>query len=179
MAKTRKDKANTIKTYAEGIKNSKALYIVEPNKLTANQSTALKKEFFDLGSKFNFIKNTLFVKALEENQYAEIPEEIKNGQKAVIFSSESVSESAKVIKNFMESKENKDVMKIVAGYLDQKLISAEQIKEIADLPTKDVMIARVLGTMNAPISGFVNVLAGNVRNIVTVINAIKEQKENK
>lgn len=176
MAKTKAEKAKTIQAYSDGIKSSKALYIVEPNKLKANQSTSLKKAFYDLGSKFSVIKNTLFIKALEENEFEYIPEEIKHGQKAVVFSSEQVSESAKIIKAFTETKENKDVIKIITGYLDKKNITATQIQEIADLPSKEVMIARVLGTMNAPISGFVNVLAGNIRNIVTVINAIKEQK---
>lgn len=177
MAKTKAQKADLIKAYAESIKNSKAVYVVEPNKLTANQSTVLKKELFGLGSKFNFIKNTLFVKALEANSITEIPAGIKEGQKAVVFSSDKVSESAKVLKTFLEHKDNKDVIKIVAGYLDNKALSATQINEIADLPSREVMLAKVLGTMNAPISGFVNVLAGNIRNIVTVINAIKEQKE--
>jgi large subunit ribosomal protein L10 len=177
MAKTKSQKADLIKIYSDSIKNSKAVYIVEPNKLKANQSTALKKELFGLGSKFNFIKNSLFVRALEENSITDIPEDVKSGQKAVIFSSDKVSESAKVIKTFLEKKENKEVIKIVAGYLDMKKLSADQVQAIADLPSREVMLAKVLATMNAPISGFVNVLAGNIRNIVTVINAIKEQKE--
>ncbi|MBP9758061.1 50S ribosomal protein L10 [Candidatus Dojkabacteria bacterium] len=178
MAKTRAEKAKTIKAYSEGIKSSKAIYIIEPCKLTANQSTSIKKALYGLGSKFNVVKNTLFVKALEENEFSEIPDEIKNGQKAVVFSSDQVSESAKVIKLFMENRQNKDVLKVVSGYLDQKYISADQIQEIAELPSKEVMIARVLGTMKAPISGFVNVLGGNISNMINVINAIKEQKEN-
>lgn len=178
MAKTREEKAKTIKIYSDGIKNSKAIYIVEPNKLTANQSTSIKKALYDLGSKFNVIKNTLFIKALEENNFSEIPEEIKSGQKAVIFSNEQVSESAKVIKLFMEARENKEVLKIISGYLDQKLISSDQIREIAELPSKDVMIARVLGTMKAPLNGIVNVLGGNISNLINVINAVKDKKEN-
>jgi large subunit ribosomal protein L10 len=64
------------------------------------------------------------------------------------------------------------------GYLEHKLISAEKVNDLADLPSRDVLLAQVLAQMNAPVSGFVNVLAGNVRNIVTVIDNIRDQKAN-
>ncbi|MDB4940299.1 MAG: ribosomal protein [Candidatus Doudnabacteria bacterium] len=72
-------------------------------------------------------------------------------------------------------KENKNV-KILAGVMDNKFLSAEEVGALAALPSKQEMLGKLVGTINAPISSFVNVLAGNVRSIVNVLNAIKESK---
>lgn len=175
MARTKDEKKELVKEYAERINDSKAVYIVQPNGISANQSVDIKKRLYDLDSSFNFIKVSLFKKALEENQLP-IPAHLSNEAKAVIFTKDQPSEVAKTISEF--AKENKDIITILSGYLDGKEISGAQIKHLAELPSKDVMLATVLATMNAPVSGFVNVLAGNIRNIVNVINAIKDKKEN-
>lgn len=173
MARSRKQKEELVQEYAKRIKESKAVYIVEPKGLTANQSTEIKKGLFDLDSSFNVVKNTIFKLALEECGMT-VPDGITVNQKAIVFSSDQISESAKVISTFIG--ENKESMEVVGGYLNGEEISAGQIKDLADLPTRDVMLAQVIGTMNAPINGFVNVLAGNVKNIINVVNAIKDQK---
>lgn len=177
MARSKEQKQQLVEDYKEKIKGAKALFVIEPKGLSANESVEIKKALYDLDSSFNVVKNSLFKIALTESEF-EVRDEITTNQKAIIFSGEQISESAKVIKEFLSKKENKDKMEFVLGYLDGKLIEGSQIRELADLPSKDVMLAQVLATMKAPISGFVNVLAGNTRNLVNVLNAIKEQKEN-
>ena len=61
--------------------------------------------------------------------------------------------------------------------LDGKVIGAEEIKALAALPPKEVLVAKLLGSMNAPISGFVNVLQGTIRNVVYALDAVRKQKE--
>ncbi|MCA9385476.1 50S ribosomal protein L10 [Candidatus Dojkabacteria bacterium] len=173
MARSRKQKEQLVKDYVEKIQSSNAVYILEPKGVTANQSTALKKALYDLDSSYNVVKNSLFKIALDECGL-DVDESIIDNQKAVVFSGEEVTESAKIIKTF--SKDNKDRLSILGGYLKGKKVGANQVEALADLPPREVVLAQVLGTMNAPISGFVNVLAGNVRGIVNVINAIKDQK---
>ena len=67
-------------------------------------------------------------------------------------------------------------MKVLAGLLDGQLMSVEQVKALAKLPSKKELIGQLVGTLGAPISGFVNVLAGNLRGLVTVLGAIKDAK---
>ncbi len=86
--------------------------------------------------------------------------------------------AAKVLKEFAKSKQTKDknAMKLVAGILEGKLMNTEEVTRLADLPSKQQLLGQLVGTLNAPISGFVNVLAGNLRGLVTVLGAIKEKK---
>ena len=73
-------------------------------------------------------------------------------------------------------KENKE-LKVKVGVLDGKVIGADEIKALASMPPKEVLIAKMLGSMNAPISGFVNVLQGTIRNVVYALEAVRKQKE--
>ena len=73
-------------------------------------------------------------------------------------------------------KENKE-LKVKVGVLDGKVFGADEIKALASLPPKEVLIAKMLGSMNAPISGFVNVLQGTIRNVVYALEAVRKQKE--
>jgi len=81
---------------------------------------------------------------------------------------------AKIVCDF--AKENKE-LKVKVGVLDGKVIGADEIKALAALPPKEVLVAKLLGSMNAPISGFVNVLQGTIRNVVYALDAVRKQKE--
>jgi large subunit ribosomal protein L10 len=172
MSKTKLDKKDMVDDYKAKLKGSKAVYIIEPTAVTPNEASELKKKLFDLDSTFNNVKNSLFKIAMEE-EGMESGLEI-TGKNAVIFAGEKISEAAKALKEFI-----KDTEKIVikGGFLNGEEIKKEQIEALADLPSREQLLGQVVGTMNAPISGFVNVLAGNVRGIVNVLNAIKEKKQ--
>ena len=73
--------------------------------------------------------------------------------------------------------ENTEVLTIKAGLVEGKVINVEEVKALASLPSREVLIAKVLGSMQAPISGVVNVLQGTIRNAVYVLDAIRAQKE--
>ena len=75
-----------------------------------------------------------------------------------------------------KSFENKE-LKVKVGVLDGKVIGADEIKALASLPPKEVLIAKMLGSMNASFSGFVNVLQGTIRNVVYALEAVRKQKE--
>ena len=80
---------------------------------------------------------------------------------------------AKIISEFAK---DHDKLEIKAGMISGKVIGAEGIKSLASLPSKEVLVAQVLGGLNAPITGLVNVLQGNIRNLVYALNAIAEKK---
>jgi large subunit ribosomal protein L10 len=87
------------------------------------------------------------------------------------FGSDEVA-PAKILVDFAKGKE----MKIYGGLLEGKFITAAKVKELAGLPSKLELIALTVRTIQAPISGFVNVLAGNLRGLVNVLKAVKESK---
>lgn len=173
MAKSKTQKKDLVKFYADKLKESKAVYIIQSQGLSANESTGLKKDLYDLDSSYHIVKNTLFKLALKEAGLEE-SEAMSSGQHGVIFANEThLSSAAKKGKELLSEKDNLD---IVAGYLDSKLLNKEEVKEIAELPTYEEMLAKFVGTLNAPVSGFVNVMAGNVRGFMNVLNAVKDQK---
>ena len=81
---------------------------------------------------------------------------------------------AKILSEF--AKKNK-TFKIKAGFVEGRIIDENEVNNLAELPSKEVLIAKVLGGFNAPIAGFANVLNGTLRGLVIALNAIKEQAE--
>lgn len=178
MPKSKQQKSVMIDIYVDKLKNSKAVYIVESSKIKASQATDIKKNLYDLDSNFNVVKNRLFKIALEKSGY-ELPAGLDEGQHGIVFAGEKhLTESAKVIKDFLDTKnkEEKTELKIVGGLLDKKVISANEVISLATLPNRDQLIAQVVGTMNAPISGFVRVTAGTLSGFMTALTAIKDKK---
>jgi len=172
MAKSKDQKKAAVSEYKDWIKASKAIYLVSPSSITPNEATKLKKELFTLDSQFNVIKNSLFKLALEEEGIS-LDESLFEGPNAAIFASDKMSEAAKVITKFIKDTEKATVK---GGILDGKSIAKEQVEALASLPTREVLLAQVVGTMNAPVSGFVNVLAGTMRSFLYVLNALQAQK---
>ena len=77
---------------------------------------------------------------------------------------------AKIISDFIKETEKTEIK---AGVLEGKVVDVAAVKALASLPSREVLLAKVLGSMNAPITGFVTALSGNIRNLLYVLNAIK------
>ena len=101
------------------------------------------------------------------------------GTTALAFSKEDAVAPAKVICDFMKKNKLEDpgILTIKVGLVEGKVISDKEVKALANLPSREELIAKLLGSMNAPIANTVGVLSGVIRNAVYVLNAIKEKKE--
>ncbi|MCL2389555.1 MAG: 50S ribosomal protein L10, partial [Elusimicrobia bacterium] len=95
------------------------------------------------------------------------------GPTAIVFENSDTITPAKTVMDF--AKDNAKLV-VKAGYLDGKFIDAAMVKELSALPSREVLLAKMLGSMNAPVSGFVNVLAANLRGLVTVLDAISKKQ---
>lgn len=172
MAKSKEQKKTAVSEYRDWVKASKAIYLIQPSAITPNEATKLKKELYAVDSQFNVIKNSLFKLALEEEGLT-LDESMFEGPNAAVFASDKMSEAAKILSKFIKDTE-KGMVK--GGILDGKFIAREKVEALASLPSREQLLAQVVGTMNAPVSGFVNVLAGTVRSFLYVLNAIQTQK---
>ncbi|MFA5133923.1 MAG: 50S ribosomal protein L10 [Patescibacteria group bacterium] len=94
------------------------------------------------------------------------------GEVIAVFGKDEVTPA----KTAAEFAKDHEPLKIIAGILEGKFENADMVKALAKLPGKQELLAKMCGSLNAPISGFVNVLAGNMRNLVYVLNAIKGTK---
>ncbi len=168
---TKDQKKQLVKDLSENIKASKSAVFVDYRGLKVKDLTGLKKELRGSGVEFKVAKKTLIEKALKDSG---IDMDIKNleGQIAVALSGDEIT-GAKIIEKFGKTNEN---LKILAGILEKKLMGAAEVKELAKLLGKEELLAKLVGTLNAPVSGFVNVLAGNLRGLVQVLKTISEQK---
>jgi len=132
-------------------------------------TTALKSTLRDSGASFNVVKKTMLDRAIDEDLT-----DLMKGQTALIYGDGDVVEVAKVIKKF--TAENAKPL-ITGGFVEGKAVKAEDVAELARLPSKDVLRAMLLGTLQAPCSQLVGVLDQKVASLVYVLNAVKEKRE--
>jgi large subunit ribosomal protein L10 len=172
MPKTKKQKTQLVEDYKVKLRAAKAVYLVRPSGLTPNETTAIKKELYNVGASMNTVKNTLFEIALKEEGLPEF-ESLAQGPHIVLFAGDMLSEAAKVLQKAAKDTEK---LEAIAGILNKEKISAAQITALADLPSKEALLGQLLSVFNGPIRGMVTVLSGNIREMVQVLNAIKDTK---
>lgn len=168
----KEQKKELVKELSERIKTSKSVVFSDYKGLQVKDITLLRKELRKTESDFKVFKKTLLKIALQEAG-VELDTKKLEGQVAVSISQIDEVAPAKVIATFAKKNEN---LKIVGGLLNLKEMSVEEVGALAKLPSKEELLAKLVGTLNAPISGFVNVLAGNLRGLVQVLKAIGENK---
>ncbi len=173
MAKTKQQKQDTINNLAEGLKNAKAAVFANFQGLTVEQSQDLRAKCREQGINVLASKKTLVKQACNDLKLEGVDPTSFQGGVAAFMATEEETSAARVVNNF--AKDHK-IVEIFGGILEGKYISGDEVKYLANLPTREVLLAKFVGTINAPVSGFVNVLAGNIRNFVSVLNNIKEAK---
>lgn len=166
-------KEQVVSEIKDAIQNSKSVSIVEYRGLSVAEVTELRNKYREQGVSYKVYKNTLVSRALEELGY-EGYEEYLAGPNGFVFSNEDMVAGAKVSVDYAKTNEK---LVVKAGLLDGKVLNVDEVKALAKLPSRDVLVAQVLGTLNAPISGFANVLQGSIRKLVYAVNAVKEKQE--
>lgn len=141
--------------------------------LNVTEATKLRKELRDAGIEYRVLKNTLTRLAADRVGLAGLKKDLV-GPIAIAFSYDDPVAPARILAKFA-----KDYKKLVlkSGILEGKIIDVDGVTALAELPSREILLSQVLAGFQAPVSGFVNVLQGNLRNFACVINAIKEQKE--
>ncbi len=141
--------------------------------LNVDQVTQLRNSLRVPGVEYRVLKNTMFRFALQQCGYEDIAARI-TGPNAVIFSNDDPVGPAKTITEFARA--NKQI-EVKMGILEGKYLSADGVKELANLPSREVLLAQVVGTMQAPITSFVRVLNANLTGLVRALDGIREQKQ--
>ena len=171
MAISKKQKEELVEQYKKWIEESDGLVLTHFHKLSVNDISDLRKEIRESGGEFHIIKNTLAKLAFEESG-REWKENVFSGPTALGISYENPSGLAKTLKNF--AKEH-GTIEIKSGYLAERLVSAEEINALADLPSMDDMRAKLLSTIAAPASKLVRTLAEPGRQVAAVLKSYSEQ----
>ncbi|MDZ4384967.1 MAG: 50S ribosomal protein L10 [Candidatus Moranbacteria bacterium] len=169
---TKQQKEVIIKELAEKLKNSKAVVFSDYKGLKVKDMTVLRRDLRAEGVDLKVLKKTLINIALKDAGI-EMDAKALEGQVAVAISSRDEVAAAKIIAKLAKVNEN---LKIVGGILGTKELSIAEVDALAKLPSKEELLAKLVWTLNAPVSGFVNVLAGNMRGFVTALQAIADKK---
>ena len=149
-AKVLEQKKQIVAEVAEKVKNSVAGVIVDYTGTSVSDDTALRKELREAGIDYFVVKNTLLGRALEGTDLEGI-KEVLEGTTAIAISNEDHTAAARILSKFASSHES---FKIKAGYLDGKQIDLATIDSLAKLPTREVLLATVVGAFQAPIAAF-------------------------
>ena len=162
----------------EQLTSAKGVVLTGYKGLTVAQDTALRREFREAGVTYHVVKNTMLRLAAQEAGIEGLDEHLE-GTTAFAFSAEDAVAPAKVIGGFIKKNKLDDagVLTIKVGMVEGQVIDAKEVNALATLPSREELIAKMLGSMNAPISNTVNVLQGVIRNAVYVLDAVRAQKE--
>ncbi len=171
MPKTRAQKEQDLQELTDRLKAAKSVVFTDYRGTTVKDIDAFRRGLRKEGVASKVYKMTLVKKAMEANGLDVSGLDYKTPV-ILSLSEEDEVAPARVIKNL--SKDIKTVA-ILSGIFDGKVATREQVLVMADLPSKDELRAKLVGTINAPVSGFVNVLAGNLRGLVNVLNSIAQK----
>lgn len=162
----------------EQLTSAKGVVLTGYKGLTVAQDTALRREFREAGVTYHVVKNTMLRLAAQEAGIEGLDEHLE-GTTAFAFSAEDAVAPAKVIGGFIKKNKLDDagVLMIKVGMVEGQVIDAKEVNALATLPSREELIAKMIGSMNAPISNTVNVLQGVIRKAVYVLDAVRAQKE--
>ena len=165
-------KKTLVSEVAEKLRNAKGAVIVDYRGLNVEEVTELRKLSRENGIEYKVYKNsTMRFACKEADQEGLLPSLI--GPNAVAMSDSDPVAAAKLLSEFAKKHKN---LEIKAGTVEGKILDANGVDALAKLPSREQLVAQVLGGLNAPITGFVNVLNGNLKGLVVALNAIAEKK---
>ena len=173
MAKTKEQKKELLELYRDILKDNPNYILVNTDGVSMSEITELKKELRETDAQFHILKNTLFRIAAGENEQPTKIQELTQAT-GIIVAGDDIAAAAKALKNIQTDHE---VMETRYGVVFGDVAEPETIKELADIPPREVLLAKLAGSLNAPLSGFAQVISGNVRDFVYALSEIQKTKE--
>lgn len=172
MLLKRSDKEQLITEMSEKFQTAKTVVLVNYQGLKVKEVQKLKKNLLETGIKLQIVKNSLFKIALKE-QGIEAPVEVLDQPVATIWGLDDEIAPAKSIVAFGKELEK---LEIIGAIVNGKFVDAATVKNLATIPSRPELYAKLLGTLNAPMSGLVNVLQGNLRSLVYILDQYGKTK---
>lgn len=172
MPKTRKQKEETVASLVKKLKKMRSIVFVHYEGLPVKDIEAMRRDLKGAGIDYTVAKKTLLSLAVKEAGLTFDPQSIK-GNFASVISYEDEVAAAKILTKFAKDHES---LKLLGGVLDGKLIDARSALALSKIPSKGELLSKLVGSLNAPILGLVNALAGNIRGLLIVLGGIKDKK---
>jgi large subunit ribosomal protein L10 len=171
--KTRAQKQDILNALTEGFQNSKSAMVVSFTKLSVAKDQEFRNQLRGVGANYQVVKNTLARLAVKGTQLEGATEHFK-GVTAVAWTNEDPVVLSKTVSKFV--KDNGEVFSFKVGVVDGKVVDLSQVQELASLPSKEVLISKLLFLLNAPAQRIATVINAVPRNLAIVIKQIGDQK---
>lgn len=168
----RDEKEQLVQVLHDELEKSQAVFVTDYMGLTVERITKLRREIKGVGGSYKVVKNTLLRRATEGTPAKGI-EQFLVGPTAIAIAKTDAVAVAKALVNFAKDNEK---FEIQAGMLGNRTITAADIQELSKMPPREVLLARMLSSMNAPVSNFVGVLSAIISQLVYVLKAIENKK---
>lgn len=172
MPKTRAQKEEILTDLSEKLSRMKSAVFTSVSGYTMEDANTLRQQGREVGAELFMVKKTLLARALENSQLPVSQDQLEGSVLTTLGFTDEVA-PAKLMASFIKDRES---LNILGGILEGKFVDASAIKQLATLPGREELLAKVVGSIHAPVSGFVHALSGNLRNLINVLGAIKEAK---
>lgn len=146
--------------------------VVDYKGISVADDTVLRRKLREAGVEYAVIKNSMLRRAAEKAGLEGLDDALKGSTALAVSRTDHVA-AAKILSEFADKSKTFDIK---AGFVEGKVIDTAGVQELAKMPPKEVLVAKALGGLNAPISGFVGVLNANLRGLVVALNAIAEKQ---
>jgi large subunit ribosomal protein L10 len=172
MPKTKLQKEGMLTALTDRLGRSQGVVLVGTSGIKVDEIEQIRDTLFTHGLQFQVAKNSLLKLALEENKMS-VPAELLDQPLGLVYSYADPVAAAALTVPFKKEIEK---LQVLGGLVGNEFMSADQVVALSKLPSREQLLGQLVGTLQAPISGFVNVLAGNIRGLVTVLGAIRDTK---
>ena len=171
--KTREQKQKDLDALAEQFQAASAGMLIGFNKLTVAKDQELRRSLREAGASYTVVKNTLARKAAEGTPFAGATEHFK-GVTALALAEGDPVQLSKAISKFV--KDNPDVFTFKAGVVEGRVVALKDVEALATLPSKEVLVSKIMFLINAQAQRLVTVISAVPRNLAIVVKQIGEQK---
>jgi len=172
MAKEKKEQI--VQQLAEMLAESEIIIVTDYRGLTVSELSELRQQLRDSGIRYRVVKNTLATFAATNAGRPQLAE-LLTGPTALAFGHDDVVQPAKILADYQKTAATP--LKIKGGLLGSRVLSSREIAALAALPPRQVLIARLMGTLQGPVATLHSVLATNLRNLLWILQAKIQQME--
>lgn len=165
-------KKQEVEELGEKIKKAQSFILADYRGINVEEVTRLRNDLRKADIEYKVVKNTLTRFAAKSNGLEDLLPHLE-GPTAIAISYTDIVAPAKILNEYSKKNEN---FKLKAGYVEGKVIDSNGIKMLANIPSKEVLVSKALGSLKSPLAGMVNVLNANIRGLVIALNAAAEKQ---
>ncbi len=174
MAKTKEQKQEILKDLEKNLKEQNSMVLIDYGKVPSSALFALRNKLKEAECLLKVVKKTLLEKVLEKLDKKEVLEKVKAIKSQLVIAFGFNEETAPVKICCQEAKENENI-EILGGFLGKDFLEKNRIIELSELPSKEELLSRLVGSLQSPVSKLANVLNNNIKGLINVFNALSNK----